>query len=147
MNQKRELFSEDDATIRQAFALVSAHRPQINIAAAALALANKRRLAALQRTSALQRINRLWRVTVWAAMSVITCIIAFAIFWGYQTTSHSASTTSNSATYTATSNSNTSFTTVALEWILLLAGLAIVWLIVTSVVRAVSTDTYEGLLA
>ena len=32
-------------------------------------------------------------------------------------------------------------------WILLAAGLAIAWLIITNIIRAISTDTYEGVLA
>ena len=37
--------------------------------------------------------------------------------------------------------------TIGLEWILLAAGLAIAWLIITNIIHAISTDTYEGVLA
>ena len=147
MSKTVESFSADDAAIRQAFALASPHLPQLDIASAALALANKRHVAALQRTHALQRINRLWRAAALVAMLVIVSIIAFAMFWSFTTTWQNTYTASNSATDTATASTNASFTTGALEWILLMASLAIVWLIITSVMRAVSTETYEGLLA
>jgi hypothetical protein len=139
----------DDA-IRQALALAGVHVPQKDIAAAALALAKARQIALAQRAKALQRMNQLWRALALAATCVVAFIIVMAVLSSLSTGSQTASSVGAEATRTATATittTGTSAATTCLEWILLLTGLVMAWLIMTSVLRAVSIDAYEGLLA
>ncbi len=138
--------ADRDAAIRHSFALASTHVPQIDIAAAALDQAKKRRAAVIRHTKALQRMNRLWRTMTGTATVIIAGITILALLWGLSASSQN--TTVTSATESTTrSVAQSSTVTVSLEWILLAAGLAIAWLIVTNIFRAISMDPYEGVLA
>ena len=147
MNRSSEFSIPDmDAAIRHGFALAGPHLPQIDIAAAALDRAQKKQAATIQHTRALQRMNRLWRAMTGAATVIIFGIIILALLWSLSASSQTttiASAAESSTTYVA----HSSTVTVALEWILLAAGLAIAWLIITSIFRAIGSETYEGILA
>ncbi len=147
MNRSSEFsLPEMDATIRQNFALAGSHVPRLDIAAAALDRAQKKQVAMVQRTRALQRMNRLWRAMAGTAAVIISGIIILALLWSFSAGSQTTTTTS-AAELTTTSVTHSSTVTVGLEWILLAAGLAIAWLIITSILRAIGSETYEGVLA
>ena len=138
--------ADADATIRHRFALAGSHLPQIDIAAAALDRAQQKQAAMVQHARALQRIHRLWRAMAATAAVIISGIILMALLWGFSA-SNQNTTVISAAESTTTSVAQSSTMTVGLEWILLAAGLAIAWLIITGIFRAIGTDTYEGVLA
>ena len=147
MNRSSEFSIPDtDAAIRHGFALAGSHLPQIDIAAAALDRAQKKQAATVQYTRALQRMDRLWAAMTGTATVIIFGIIIFALLWSLAADSQNAATAS-AVESTAASVSHFSIVTVALQWILLAAGLAIAWLIITSIFRAIGSETYEGILA
>ena len=147
MNRSSEFsLPEMDATIRQNFALAGSHVPRLDIAAAALDRAQKKQVAMVQRTRALQRMNRLWRAMAGTAAVIISGIIILALLWSFSAGSQTTTTTS-AAESTTTSVTHSSTVAAGLEWILLAAGLAIAWLIITSILRAIGSETYEGVLA
>jgi uncharacterized membrane protein len=135
-----------DAAIRQSFALPGIHVPRIDIAATALHQAQKRQGMVVRHTKSLQRMNRVWRAMAGTATVLISGIFILGLLWGLSASSQTT-TVSSAAESTTTAVARYSTVTVGLEWILLAAGLAIAWLIITNIIRAISTDTYEGVLA
>jgi hypothetical protein len=144
-------YSPDDVAIRRALAMTQTHEPAIDIARAALLIAERRRAASRHRDAALQRVHRLWLGLKSAAIFMVVLIIG-VLLWMIQAvhtsaTGNTASTATTTGYSAASSGGSMSAWTVTLEWLLLLAGLAIAWLIVAGIFRALSDENYGHALA